>query len=185
MQVIELSLEERVKSGCSHLAIADYTDLNGTAGTGKTLTFFTYAARDVLGRLKMDLVTPFVGAAVTNLTVKVGYNGASVDDDDAFLPLTELAGVATEILAATATPAAPDASTVDETYSTAESTVVNSLRTVINNLRAALGLAAQEAGTVEAVFTSTGANLTALTAGRVKFFFDVVRLPDFRDINGL
>ncbi len=185
MQVIPLSIEESVKTGCSHLAIVDFTDLNGTAGTGKTLTFFTYAARDVLGRLIMDLVTPFVGASVTNLTVKVGYNGATVDDDDAFLPLTELAGVATEILAATSTPAAVDTTTVDQTYSTEESTVINSLRTVVNNLRAALGLSAQEAGTIEAVFTSTGANLTALTAGRVKFYFKALTLLDLRDINAL
>lgn len=185
MQVIELSLEERVKTGCSHLAVVDFTDLNTTAGTGKTLTFFNYVARDLLGRLKMDLVTPFVGASITNLTVKVGYNGATVDADDAFLALTELAGVATEILAANSTPAAVDTTTVDQTYSTEESTVINSLRTVVNKLRGALGLAAQETGTVEAVFTSTGANLTALTAGRVKFFFDVLRITDLRDINGL
>lgn len=186
MQIIELPLQERIKvGGRSHMAIVDYTDLSATAGTGKTLTFGTYQARDIIERFIADLVTPFDGGATSGLTVKVGYNGASVDDDDAFIPSTQLHLDSTEILAFNGCPPVVDATAVDQTYSTEESTVVNSLRTIVNQLRAVLGLAALEAGTIEAVFTSAGANMTDLTTGRARFYFNWIRLTDLHDINGL
>lgn len=40
--------------------------------------------------------------------------------------------------------------------------------------------AAQETFSLEAVFTATAANLTALTAGEVHIYFNHVRLPDLR-----
>lgn len=185
MLIIPLSIEERCKlGGRSHMAVVDFTDLNDTAGTAKTLTFGTYAARDIIGRLMFDLVTPAVGASITNLVCKVGYDGAAVDDDDAFLPSTELCAAGTEILAGMGVPSVVATDTVDGTYGTEESTVIGSLRTKLNALLALQGLAAVEAGTIEAVFTSTGANLTALTAFKIRFFFDWITLPEMRGING-
>ena len=185
MDIIALSLQERIKvGGRSHMAVIDYTDLSSTASTAKTLTLGTYAARDFIGRFLYDLVTPFDGGATSEMTLKIGYNGAAVDDDDAFLPATSVHVDATEILCANGAPAVVDTSTVDETYSTAESTVIASLRTKVNALIAVLGLAAVEAGTIEAIFTATGANLTALTTGKIRIFFDWITLPDMRGING-
>lgn len=185
MLIIPLSIEERCKvGGRTHMGVVDYTDLSATAGTAKTLTFGTYAARDIIGRLIYDLVTPFDGGATSELTVKVGYNGTAVDDDDAFLPATSVHLDSTEILSSLGVPAVVDASVVDGTYGSQESTVIESLRTKLNALLALQGLAAVEAGTIEAIFTSTGANLTALTTGKIRFFFDWITLPEMRGING-
>lgn len=174
MKVIELTLEERVKTGRSHMAVIDYTDLNTTAGTGKTLVLAPYLARDILERGAYDLVTPFVGAAITNLTAKLGYNGATTDGADSLFEAKELAGVATEILSDAGS---IDASAIDATFGAPELAVLTSLR----NRQA---YAPQDAGNVEIVFTATGANLTALTAGKVRVLFNVIRLTDLRGING-
>jgi hypothetical protein len=184
MEIIELPLQERIKlGGRSHMAVIDYTDLNTTDGTAKTLVLGTYAARDIIERFIYDLVTPFDGGATSALALKVGYNGAAVDDDDAFIPSTEIHADATEILASNGTPAAVDTALIDEAYSTSESTVIASLRTTVNALRAAAGLAAVEAGTIEAVLTATGGDLDLLTTGKIRIAFNWIRLPDMRGIN--
>lgn len=183
MQVIELTLQERAKlGGRSHMAVIDYTDLQ-TAAASVTKTLGTYAARDIIERFIYDLVTPFDGGATSALAMKIGYNGAAVDDDDAFQPSVEIHVDATEVLAGNGTPPAVDTSTVDETYSTAESTVLASVRTIVNQLRAARGLAAVEAGTIEAVFTATGGNLSLLDTGKIRIYFNWIRLPELRGIN--
>ena len=122
----------------------------------------------------IDLIAGFVGASVTNLAATLGYNGATVDDADAFIESTELATAGTELLVAAGSIAT---GTVDETYATTEAAVVNSLRARVN------GLQAQEAGTVELVLTSTGANLSALTAGKLRCYFNVVEVSKLRGIN--
>jgi hypothetical protein len=173
----ELSLEERVKTGCSHRAIVDYTDLTDTAGTAKTLVLLPYVARDIFNFAMFDLVTPFDGTSTTSLTMWVGHNGASVDDADSLIRSVELHNDATEILAGCGNgePVATD--TVDETYSTAESTVLASCRTQINAINVRR-FAAQEAGNIEAVFTSTSANLTDLLTGKVFIYLNRIRLSD-------
>lgn len=175
MQVIELGLEERVKCGRSHMAIIDFTDLNTTAGTGKTLQLAPYIARDILERGAFDLVTPFQGASITSLTAALGWNGATTDLANGLFEAKELCVDATEILADAGS---IDGSTTDGTYGSQELAVLNSLR----NRQA---YAAQDAGNVEIVFTASGANLTALTVGRVRVFFNKIRLADLRGINGL
>jgi hypothetical protein len=183
MQVNQLSLEERVKTGCSHVATIDYTDLNTEGDTSKTLVLFAGgAARDIINRVMFDLVTAFDGTSTTSLLLDVGYNGASVDDDDAFIDGVELHNDATEILAACNNVDAPTTTTVDETYSTAESAALNGTRTAVNNLRAKI-YAAQEAFALEAKFTSVTANLDDLTSGRLRIYFNLIRLPDLRGIN--
>lgn len=159
MQVIELPINERVQTGCSHVAIIDYTDLNSTAALTKTLTpIFEYLARDLVDKVFFDLITAFAGTGITNLSLKFGWNGTASDDDDGLIASVELAGAATEILAGDGTGAA---------FAT--------LRT---------GFAAQEAGNLEALFTAIGANLTALTAGKLRIYFNVVRMSKLRGING-
>jgi hypothetical protein len=157
MQVIKLCNEERIQTGCSHVAIIDYTDLNTTAGTTKTLTLAPYIARDFIDKLCFDLITPFDGGATSALGLEVGWNGASVDDPNGLLESAEVHVDATEILAGDATGAAFAAK-----------------RT---------GFAAQEAGDIEALFTATGANLTALTTGKVRIYFNLIPLSKLRGIN--
>ena len=66
--------------------------------------------------------------------------------------------------------------TVDGTYGTEESTVIASLRTKLNSLLKLQPVCHNVAWDLEAVFTSTGANLDALTAGEVWFLVSAVSL---------
>lgn len=174
MQVIELTLEEQVKTGRSHMVVIDFTDFAGVASTGKTFAVLPYVARDILERGAFDLVTPFVGASITGLTVKLGWNGATTDLANGLLEALELCGAATEILADAGS---IDTSAIDATFGAPELAVLTSLR----NRQA---YAAQDAGNVEAVFTATGANLSVLTAGKVRILLNKISLTDLRGING-
>ncbi len=183
MIVKSLSLEERVKTRCSHVAEIDYTDLNAEGDTSITLTLFGDGlARDIIDRVIVDLVTPFDGTSTTSLLLDVGYNGATTDDDDAFIDALELHNDATEVLVAMNNVPAPTTTTVDETYSTAESNALNETRTAVNNLRAKI-YAAQEAYDLEAKFTSVTANLTDLSSGRARIYFNLIRITELRGIN--
>lgn len=166
----ELMLEERIKfDGATHRIVIDYTDLTDTAGTAKTLQVLPYIARDIVRLKVFDLVKPFDGGSTSALNVIAGWNGGSVDDANGLLEATELHADATEILAG-----APnaDASTVDGTYGAQEQAVIASLRALF------AGLQAQEAGNIELVFTATGANLTALTQGKLFLYLQRIRLSD-------
>lgn len=175
MTVTELTLQERIKTGCSHVAIIDYTDLSSTAGTTKTLNLFDGGlARDIVDRVLVDVVTPFDGGATSALKLDVGYNLASgTDDPDAFIDNIEVHVDATEILA---DGGSIPVQTIDTTFGQQEADA-------ITDLRARRPFAAQEAFDIEALFTATGANLTALDTGRVRIYFNVVRLTDLRGIN--
>lgn len=175
MLITELALQERVKTGCSHVAIIDYTDLNSTAGTTKALNLFDGGiARDIVDKVLVDLVTPFDGTSTTNLKLDVGYNlAAGTDDPDAFIDNIELHNDATEILA---DGGSIPVQTIDTTFGQPEADA-------ITDLRARRPFAAQEAFDIEALFTSTGANLTDLTSGRVRIYFNVIRLTSLRGIN--
>lgn len=179
VKTIPLMNQEQLLTGCSHmirLKVADLLTLAAAAGatTSLTVPVAPYVARDVIDRAMFDLVTPFDGGATSELTVKFGYNGATVDDDDAFIEARSIHLDATEILADAGS---ADTATIDNTYGSQEAGVLGSLR-------AKRPFAAQEAGTLELVFTSTGANISALTAGEIIVYFNHLRLPSLRGING-
>jgi hypothetical protein len=152
MIISPLNTVEERSSGFNFLAKVLYTDLNTTAGLTKVLTLASgLGVGDLILDGAMYLKTAFVGTAVTNLAIEVGWNVATgTDDPDGIIDSYELAGVATEVLAADANGAA---------FAT--------LRT---------GFAFQESGSIEALFTAVGANLTALTAGEVWVFLRIVNL---------
>ena len=182
MNVIELPLEERIKTKCSHLAVVSYADLVATAGTAKTLQVFPYIARDIVDFAFFDLVKTFDGGATSELTVQFGHNGVSVDDADSLIPAKSIHEDGTEILADAGGATAVDAGTVDGTYGAEEAAAINSMRVSLNQVLARR-LAFQEAGYLELVFTSTGANLTALTQGLIHVFFNVIRPTDVRPLS--
>ena len=173
MQVIPLAIEERVRTKCSHLAIVDFSDLTDTAGVAKTFQVFPYIARDIVDFAFFDLVKTFDGGATSDLTVKFGHNGVSVDDDDSLIEAKSIHEDATEILADAGSIAG---TTVDGTYGTEEAGVIGSLR-------ARRAIAFQEAGNLELILTATGANLTALTQGRLHVYFNVIRPTDMRPLS--
>lgn len=150
MKLIKFSSEETRESGYTHKAVIDHDDLTAAAVT-QTLTIFSgLVAGFIVKEAAFRLVSGFVGASVTALVMDVGWNGATVDDADGLIDNVELATAGTEILAGDGNGPA---------FAT--------LRT---------GFAPQEAATLEAVFTATGANVSVLTAGEVHVFLSVVDL---------
>lgn len=142
--------EQAAASGFSHVCTIEYTDLNTTAGTTKTIELLTGMTVGVLvDKAAFYLETGFVGASITNLLVEVGWDSAA-DDADGLLAGYEAATAGTEILAGDGDGAA---------FAT--------LRT---------GYAFVAAGEIEVLFTATGANLTALTAGKCHIFLHVTDL---------
>ena len=79
MLIIDLTAEERLKTGCSNAAIVDYTDINTAAALTSTLAMLPYVSGDIINQALWDLVTPFVGAGLTALTAQFGWNGATID----------------------------------------------------------------------------------------------------------
>lgn len=143
------TINERVR-GFSHVFKITHADLSGTAATTKAQALVTLPVGSLVRNAAFYLKTGFVGASVTNLTLELGWNGATVDDPNGLIEAAELATAGTEILAGDATGVA---------FATKRT-----------------GFAPQESAGIEALFTATGANLTALTAGEVWVALDVVDL---------
>lgn len=149
---------EQQASGFTHHFAIDYTDLNTTAGTTKTITLLSSLPIGTLvTKAALYLESGFVGTAITNLLCEAGWDSAA-DDPDGLLAGYEIATAGTEILAGDGDGAA---------FAT--------LRT---------GYAFVAAGDLTALFTATGANLTALTAGKVHLFLHVVKLADLARAGG-
>jgi len=150
MKITKLSAEETRESGFTHKAIITFADFSAAAVTQVFTLISGLVAGFLVKEAAFRLVSGFVGADVTALKLDVGWNGASVDDPDGLLDNYELATAGTEILSGDGNGAA---------FAT--------LRT---------GFAPQEAATLEATFTATGANVSVLTAGEVHIFLSVVNL---------
>lgn len=184
MNIIQLPLQERIATGCSHCAVIDFNDLDGEGDTAITLTLYSGVARDIIDKVFVDLITPYDGTSTTALALDVGYNLSSgTDDTDAFIDAAELHNDATDIVADHGTVAAVATDTVNETFGTEESTVIASLRDTVNFLRARRPWVATAAYTLEATFTSTTANLTDLTSGKNRIYFNVIPVSKLRGIN--
>lgn len=151
-----LSLQEQANSGFTHKLTIPYTDLTGTAGTAKTIALMTLAAGQFVAGGAFYMSTTYTDGAATlsSLTLKIGLDFASgsptADDDDCLLEATELEATGTEIIAKDFNGAS---------FATKRT-----------------GEACCEAATMNAIFTSTGANLSTLTAGSVTIFLKVVDL---------
>lgn len=145
MKTLALSPEERAQSGFTHKAIITYEDLSGTAATTKTLTLASYSAGQLFHKAAYKLVTNFDGGATSALALDVGWNGGTTDDPDGLLDNYEIHEDASEVK-----------------YGDGNGAAFATLRT---------GYAALDAGDLEALFTATGANLTALTQGEVHIYW--------------
>ena len=109
------------------------------------------AVGDIVRAAAFYLATPFAGTGLTNLTLQVGYDlAAGTDDPDAFIKATELLAAGSRVLAGDG-----------------NGDVFATLRT---------GFAFQEGGDLEALLTSTGGNLSAMTAGEVRVYLQISKL---------
>ena len=148
MVISKLSAEETRESGFTHKAAITYADFASVAATTKVHVVLSGLVAGFLVRnAAFLLVSGFVGASVTNLTLQLGWNGTTSDDDNGLIEAVELATAGTEILAGDATGAA---------FATKRT-----------------GFAPQESAAIEALFTATGANLSVLTAGEVHIYLAV------------
>lgn len=180
MKVLSLGVEEMARYGATHKFVVTWEDLVATAGTALTVTLrASFAARSRAQYVGHRIVTNFDGGATSELTVALGYDLASgTDDADAFLAATSIHEDGTEILSSPVAITDVATDTVDGTYGAEEAAVIASLRTKLNTVMKYLGMTFNEAWDLEAVFTATGANMTALTQGEVHFYF---RLNDLRN----
>lgn len=149
MKVTVLSNAQMAQMGFTHRFEITYADLT-TASTAHTQTLAAYVAGKGVTAGAFKLVTGFVGTSITALTMAVGYDGATNDDPDGIIEAVELATAGTEILFGDATGA-----------------VFATKRT---------GYFPVDAGNYTALFTATGANVTALTAGEVHVYLNLVDL---------
>jgi len=155
MKIRRFCSEEIGATPFTDVAEISYTDLVAlgavTSGTLSLITGLTAGA--IVTGAAYSLVTPFDGGATSALALDVGFNGASVDDPDAFLDNYQVHLDGTEVLAGDGNGAA---------FAT--------LRT---------GHAFVESADIEALFTATGGNLNALTAGKIRIYLAVTRLGEF------
>ena len=149
MKTIALNTVAERATGFTHLFKIKHTDLTAAATT-QTLDLLALELGDYVNKAAFYLKTPFDGGATTNLTLDVGES--LTPDADAFLDGYELHADGSEVLAGDGNGAA---------FAT--------LRT---------GFVALAAGSVQALFTATGANMTALTQGEVWIYLNVARLPE-------
>lgn len=156
MLIRTLVAEEVRQNGFTHAITIDYADLvakgavlTGTFTLSSVLNGATIGKGVFVKEAFYVLETTFDGGATATLKLDVGYNlGSGTDDPDAYLDNYELHQDGTYVLAGDGNGA-----------------VFATLRT---------GHAFVETGTIEALFTVTGANLDALTQGKVHIFLSVV-----------
>jgi hypothetical protein len=163
--------------GATHRVNFTFADLSGTAATSLTSTIASLTAKTAVRFAGYHLVTPFDGTSTTSLTLALGIDRASgTDDADGFLAATELHNDATEVVIGPVPLLDVDNSTVDNTYGAEENAVITSLRTKLNTLMKLASQAYSDASEIEAVWTSTSANLTDLTSGEIDLYFAIVDL---------
>lgn len=167
----KLDSQEAAQRGATHEYIVQYTDLTDTASTAKTLTAASLAIGTRMALVGFQVDTLFDGGATSELTVKAGWDlGTGTDDDDGLLGATSIHADATYVKFAPAAEADVNSSTVDGTYGTEESNVISSNRTKVNVLLKSGPKVFNDTAALNFIFTSTGANLSTLTQGKIRFF---------------
>lgn len=149
----KIPLPDMARYGWTDKIIITHADLSDTAATTKTIDLATYTAGLGVTKAAFKLVTAFDGTSTTALALDVGWNGATTDDPDGILDNYELHNDATEV-----------------PYGDGNGAAFATLRT---------GYYPADAGTYQALFTATTANLTDLTSGEVHIY---LRLEDLTKV---
>lgn len=156
IKTYQLSENEQSKTGFTHKSIITYSDLvtAGGATTAATIDLLPYTAGTAFQAAAYKVVgTGFVGPSVTNLTIIVGWNGATTDDDNGLIEASELATAGTEVL-----------------YLLGNGVAFATKVT---------GYVALDAGSIQATFAATGANMNVLTSGEVHVYIKAVDLTKY------
>lgn len=148
MKVITLPLETRAATGFTHKVVITYADLTDTADVTKSIAILPASGTWRAGTVIKDCA----------IRLKTAFDGGATSamtlqvgetDTDRYLPATQVHVDSTEILY----------------FQTA-------------NVTDTLPYATLAADTIDALFTATGANLTALTTGEVHIYLAVYNLQD-------
>ena len=161
MKISELSLAQMARTGCTHRFEITYADLSATADTTLTLTLSDLLAKGVkVENVGFKVVTLFDGGATADLTLQIGFNvTAGTDVANGLLGEHSIYADAAYHLAGPRRDEARRALTaVTDTYGPSGPSVF------------------RETGTITALFTSTSANLDALTVGEVHIFARIALL---------
>lgn len=155
MKAYILSEQEAAATGFSHKFYVPYTDFTGFAATSGAVVLGPYTAGTLIDKAAFRVSEQWnaPGATMTNLTLDVGHNGATTDDDDSLINGIEIHEDATEVL-----------------YGDGNGAAFATLRT---------GYAAADAGNLEMTLTATGANLSTLTSGAIHIYVHMVDLTKF------
>jgi hypothetical protein len=152
MEINKLPIEAAAILGSTHEVVIDYTDLSDTAGTSKTLTVDIPAGSWVRGGAHV-LETDFTdGAATLSSLVYIVGDG---DDPDLYMTSTQVETTGSE---------------VDYKAPTAGSGAVSR----------EVGKVYSSADTLDIAFTASGANLSTLTGGKLRYYFAMVDLDDLK-----
>lgn len=175
MTLQKLDPQEAALRGASHECVVQYSDLSGTAATSLTQTIAAdLPAGTRIAYIGHQLDTLFDGGATSELTAKIGWDLTSgTDDDDGLLAATSLHADATYVKYGPPAIADVDSSTVDNTYGQQENDVITSARTKLNTVVKNGFKVFNDIAQLNIVWTATGANLSALTQGKVRFFFRI------------
>ena len=170
-----LDAQEAAMRRATHEFVAKFTDLNGTAATSLTQAIASaLPAGTRVEYVGHQVDTLFDGGATSELTAKIGWDyGSGTDDDDGLLAATSLHADATYVKYGPPAVADVDASSIDTTYGQAELDVVTSARTKLNTVLKSGPKVANDTCTLNIIWTATGANLTALTQGQVRFWLRI------------
>jgi len=145
----ELTEQEKAATGFTHKYVVKYTDTDDAATTA-AVKLDSYTAGTLFTAAGYRLVTAYEDTSPSSsISLNVGWNGATTDDDDGLLDNYQLAADQTEVF-----------------FGDGNGAAFATLRT---------GYAALDAGDLEATFNST-ANLSTLTAGEVHIFVGKVDL---------
>lgn len=154
MKAYILGEQEKADCGFTHKFVIPYTDMTSTAGTTLTIDLMSVTAGTVVKNVAHKVVTNFDGGATSALTLDLGYDlAAGTDDPNGFIEAVSVH--------ADGTPVA---------YGLANGAAFATKLT---------GYAFLEAATIDALFTATGANLTALTQGEVHVYVELADLTKY------
>lgn len=149
MKIVTLSNAQTANLGFTHRFELTYADLT-TAATTQTTTLMAYTAGKGITGAASKIVTLFSGGSATDLTIKVGWDGATTDDDDGAISATSVHTSGSYVK-----------------YQDGNGAAFATLRT---------GYFPQDAGNYTILFTATGANVSTLTAGEVHIYLRITDL---------
>ena len=140
----------------THAVRVDFTSggIKTTAGTTKVINLFPIPNPSIIDKVRVVVTTPFTGGAISAATIRVG-KAASVTGSATHIPAL------TSVFTATATQNGGSA--------------LNAYNSVDVNTTAS------QFATLE--ITSTGANLSALTAGSLYVFYNMIESADVASID--